>query len=49
MIGQLYRQRDVTVQVYSRSLVNKSVISILKILIGTGLALRRMSMQRGTA
>jgi len=30
MIGQLYRQRDVTVQVYSRSLVNKSVISILK-------------------
>lgn len=30
MIGQLYRQRDVTIQVYSRSLVNKSVITILK-------------------
>ncbi len=30
MIGQLYRQRDVTVQVYSRSLVNKSVITLLK-------------------
>jgi glyceraldehyde 3-phosphate dehydrogenase len=30
MIGQLYRQRDVTIQVYSRSLVNRSVIAILK-------------------
>jgi glyceraldehyde 3-phosphate dehydrogenase len=30
IIGQLYRERDVTVLVHSRSLVNKSVISILK-------------------
>ncbi|WP_082620856.1 glyceraldehyde-3-phosphate dehydrogenase [Nocardioides sp. Soil796] len=30
MIGRLYRERDVTVLVHSRSLVNKSVISILK-------------------
>jgi glyceraldehyde 3-phosphate dehydrogenase len=30
MIGQLYRDRDVTILVHSRSLVNKSVISILK-------------------
>lgn len=30
MIGQLYRERDVTILVHSRSLVNKSVISILK-------------------
>ncbi|WP_082748249.1 glyceraldehyde-3-phosphate dehydrogenase [Nocardioides jensenii] len=30
MIGHLYRERDVTVLVHSRSLVNKSVISILK-------------------
>ncbi|MDN5893064.1 MAG: glyceraldehyde-3-phosphate dehydrogenase [Nocardioides sp.] len=30
MIGQLYRGRDVTILVHSRSLVNKSVISILK-------------------
>jgi len=30
MIGGLYRERDVTILVHSRSLVNKSVISILK-------------------
>jgi glyceraldehyde 3-phosphate dehydrogenase len=30
IIGQLYRERDVTILVHSRSLVNKSVISILK-------------------
>ena len=30
MIGHLYRERDVTILVHSRSLVNKSVISILK-------------------
>ncbi|MDP3893219.1 glyceraldehyde-3-phosphate dehydrogenase [Nocardioides sp.] len=30
MIGELYRQRDVTILLHSRSLVNKSVISILK-------------------
>jgi glyceraldehyde 3-phosphate dehydrogenase len=30
MIGKLYRERDVTIQVYSRSLVNKSVITLLK-------------------
>ena len=30
MIGRLYRERDVTILVHSRSLVNKSVISILK-------------------
>ena len=30
MIGQLYRDRDVTILVHSRSLVNKSQISILK-------------------
>jgi glyceraldehyde 3-phosphate dehydrogenase len=30
MIGRLYRDRDVTILVHSRSLVNKSVISILK-------------------
>jgi glyceraldehyde 3-phosphate dehydrogenase len=30
IIGHLYRERDVTILVHSRSLVNKSVISILK-------------------
>ncbi len=30
VIGRLYRERDVTILVHSRSLVNKSVISILK-------------------
>jgi glyceraldehyde 3-phosphate dehydrogenase len=30
IIGSLYRERDVTILVHSRSLVNKSVISILK-------------------
>ncbi|CAM3215769.1 glyceraldehyde-3-phosphate dehydrogenase [Nocardioides dubius] len=30
MIGRLYRERDVTILVHSRSLVNKSVISIIK-------------------
>jgi glyceraldehyde 3-phosphate dehydrogenase len=30
MIGSLYRERDVAILVHSRSLVNKSVISILK-------------------
>jgi len=30
IIGTLYRERDVTILVHSRSLVNKSVISILK-------------------
>lgn len=30
MIGQLHRERDVTILVHSRSLVNKSVISLLK-------------------
>ncbi|MFE9174428.1 glyceraldehyde-3-phosphate dehydrogenase [Streptomyces kebangsaanensis] len=30
MIGKLHRERDVTVLVHSRSLVNKSVVSILK-------------------
>lgn len=30
MIGTLHRERDVTILVHSRSLVNKSVISILK-------------------
>jgi glyceraldehyde 3-phosphate dehydrogenase len=30
IIGRLYRERDVTILVHSRSLVNKSVISILK-------------------
>ena len=30
IIGALYRERDVTVLVHSRSLVNKSAISILK-------------------
>jgi glyceraldehyde 3-phosphate dehydrogenase len=30
MIGKLYRERNVTTTVYSRSLVNKSVIQILK-------------------
>ncbi len=30
IIGQLYRERDVTVLIHSRSLVNKSAISILK-------------------
>ncbi|MCH2557150.1 MAG: glyceraldehyde-3-phosphate dehydrogenase [Alcanivorax sp.] len=30
MIGRLYREKNVTTQVYSRSLVNKSVIQILK-------------------
>src|SRR2546425_1062543 len=30
MIGRLYRERDVTILVHSRSLVNKSLISILK-------------------
>lgn len=30
MIGKLYREKDVTVSIYSRSLVNKSVIQILK-------------------
>ncbi|MFC5906697.1 glyceraldehyde-3-phosphate dehydrogenase [Streptacidiphilus monticola] len=31
IIGRLHRERDVTVLVHSRSLVNKSVVSILKI------------------
>ncbi|GAA1015938.1 glyceraldehyde-3-phosphate dehydrogenase [Streptomyces sp. F-3] len=30
MIGKLHRERDVTVLIHSRSLVNKSVVSILK-------------------
>ncbi len=30
IIGQLYRERNIVVQVYSRSLVNRSVIQILK-------------------
>src|SRR5579884_1876020 len=30
IIGRLHRERDVTVLVHSRSLVNKSVVSILK-------------------
>ena len=30
MIGKLYREKNVTVTVYSRALVNKSVIQILK-------------------
>lgn len=30
IIGRLHRERDVTVLLYSRSLVNKSVVSILK-------------------
>ena len=31
IIGRLYRERDVTVLLHSRSLVNKSVVSILKV------------------
>ena len=31
LIGKLHRERDVTVLLHSRSLVNKSVVSILKI------------------
>src|ERR1044071_7676889 len=30
LIGKLHRERDVTVLLHSRSLVNKSVVSILK-------------------
>lgn len=30
MIGKLYRERDVTILLHSRSLVNKSVVSLLK-------------------
>ncbi|MDO7866927.1 glyceraldehyde-3-phosphate dehydrogenase [Nocardioides jiangxiensis] len=47
IIGQLYRERDVTVLVHSRSLVNKSVISILKThkyvrqIVGTGLSIEQ--------
>ena len=32
MIGRLYREKNVTTTVYSRSLVNNSVIQILKTL-----------------
>ena len=45
IIGKLYREQDVTVLVHSRSLVNKSVISILKThkyvrqIVGTGLSI----------